>query len=100
MNDKGEIRASLVLWDGEHPALIMGDDRCDRRLSLAVQAQQRAALTLFGDDCKRRVALEIQPLARQYRSPRARMHLLTDGTPALTLYKSHGSVSWQAPVKP
>ncbi len=62
VNEKGEIRASLVLWDGNHPALIMGDDKCDRRLSLAVQAPERAALKLFGDDCKRRAALEIQPL--------------------------------------
>jgi hypothetical protein len=107
VNDKGEIRASLVLWDGEHPALIMGDATCDRRLSLAVQARQTASLTLFGDECKRRAVLEIQPLGvpefvlrDNNDTPRARVQLLADGTPSLTLYEPHGSVAWKAPVNP
>ena len=107
VNDKGEIRGSLILWDGEHPALILGDATCDRRLSLAVQARQTASLTLFGDECKRRAVLEIQPLGvpefvlrDNDDTPRARIHLLADGTPKLTLYKNHGSVAWAAPVAP
>lgn len=107
VNDKGEIRGSLVLWDGEHPALILGDDKCDRRLSLAVRTRETAALTLFGDDCKRRAALEIQPLGvpefvfrDNNDTPRARIHLLVDGTPSLSLYDANGSLTWKAPVKP
>ena len=98
VNDQGKVRASLALWDGEHPALILGDQACDRRLALSVRDQQRAALTIFGDDCKRRVVLETQRLGGPDFVPRARIQLLADGTPALTTYGPNGGIQWRAPL--
>jgi hypothetical protein len=45
VNEEGQVRATLSLWDGEHPALIMGDDQCGRRTSLAVYGKERTGLT-------------------------------------------------------
>ncbi len=97
INQAGKHRASLTLWDGEHPALIFSDDTCDRRASLIVAPQERAALTLFGKDCKRRVELELQAddlptfvLRDNNDIPRARLHLLADGSPVFALYDANG----------
>ncbi|MDT7043758.1 hypothetical protein [Candidatus Nitronereus thalassa] len=105
VNDKGEPRASLFLWDGEHPALILGDKTCDRRLALTVRDREQAALTLFGENCKRRAVLETQTLGgpefvlRDHQDvPRARIQLLADGTPTLTMYGPNGGLQWKAPL--
>lgn len=103
-NAKGETRASLTLWDEEHPALVLGDAECPRRASLIVSPRERASLTLFGQDCKRRAALEIQPddepaftLRDHNDVPRARVHLLPTGTAQVYLYDEHGGTLWKAP---
>ncbi len=97
INQAGQPRASLTLWDGEHPALTLSDNTCDRRASLIVAPEERVALTLFGKDCKRRVALEVQAddmptfvLRDSKDTPRARLHLLADGSPVLALYDANG----------
>lgn len=103
-NHKGEIRASLTLWDEEHPALVLGDKHCERRASLIVSPRERATLTMFGEDCKRRAALEIQPddepaftLRDHHDVPRARISLLPTGRPQVHLYDENGATLWKAP---
>ena len=103
-NAKGEPRASLTLWDGEHPALVLADAECPRRAALMVSPHEQASLTLYGDNCKRRVALEIQPddepaltLRDHNDVPRARIHLLTTGRPQVYLYDDRGATLWRAP---
>lgn len=60
INQAGQPRANLTLWDGEHPALIFSDNTCDRRASLIVTPQKQAALPLFGKDCELRYTLRSQ----------------------------------------
>lgn len=103
-NEKGETRASLTLWDEEHPALVLGDAHCERRASLVVSPRERATFTMFGEDCKRRVALEVQPddapaftLRDDEDIPRARIYLLPTGTAQLVLYDDQGATLWKAP---
>lgn len=97
VTEAGQPRASLSLWDGEHPALIFSDDSCERRASLILAPQERAALTIFGKDCQRRIALELQAddlpsfvLRDSNDIPRARLHLLDDGTPVMAFYGANG----------
>lgn len=103
-NEQGEIRASLTLWDEEHPALVLGDAECERRASLVVSPRERSTFTMFGEDCKRRAALEIQPddepaftLRDRQDVPRARIYLLPTGTPQVLLYDENGATLWKAP---
>ncbi|MFZ1747474.1 MAG: hypothetical protein WBO24_18335 [Nitrospirales bacterium] len=104
VNEEGKVRATLSLWDGEHPALIMGDDQCDRRTSLAVYGKERTGLTLYGEDCKRRVALEVQSddlpmlvLRDHLDTPRVQVVLNKDGSPLVRLFDSNGKAAWEAP---
>lgn len=104
VNEEGKVRATLSLWDGEHPALIMGDDRYDRRTSLAVYGKERTALTLYGVDCKRRVALEVQSddlptfvLRDHLDNPRVQVLLNNDGSPLVRLFDSNGKAAWETP---
>lgn len=99
VNEAGEPRATLSLWDGEHPALIFSDKGCDRRASLIIAPQERATLTMYGKDCKRRIALELQAddlpsfvLRDSHDVPRARLHLLDDGTPIMAFYDLNGKL--------
>lgn len=104
VNKEGKVRATLSLWDGEHPALIMGDDQCDRRTSLAVYGKERTGLTLYGEDCKRRVALEVQSddlptfvLRDHLDNPRVQIVLNKDGSPLVRLLDSNGKGVWEKP---
>jgi len=99
VTEAGEPRATLSLWDGEHPALIFSDKGCDRRASLIIAPQERATLTMYGKDCKRRIALELQAddlpsfvLRDSHDVPRARLHLLDDGTPVMAFYDLNGKL--------
>lgn len=102
VNQEGKVRATLNLWDGENPALIMGDAHCDRRTSLAVYGKERTGLTLYGEDCKRRVALEVligdQPtfvLRDHQDTPRVQILLNRDGSPLIRLFDSKGKSVWE-----
>lgn len=104
VNDAGEVRATLGLWDGEHPALIMGDAQCERRTSLSVYGKERSGLTLYGQDCKRRVALEVQHddeptvILRDHEgTPRVQVSLARDGSPLVRLLDSNGKSVWEKP---
>lgn len=104
VNEEGEVRATLSLWDGEHPALIMGDDHCGRRTSLAVYGKERTGLTLYGEDCKRRVALEVQNddlpmfvLRDHLDNPRVQVVLNKDGSPLVRLFDANGKALWEKP---
>ncbi len=106
VNEEGKVRASLALWDGKHPALILSDDVCDRRASFSVYPNERAGFAFFGDDCKRRAALELEAdrlpelvLRDQFDVPRYRVHLLKDGSPRIVLYGPNGKSVWNAPVQ-
>lgn len=104
VNKEGKVRATLSLWDGEHPALIMGDGQCDRRASLAVYGRERTGLTLYGEDCKRRVALEVQSddlptfvLRDHLDTPRVQIVLSKDGSPLVRLLDPNGKAMWEKP---
>lgn len=104
VNNEGKVRASLSLWDGEHPALIMGDEQCDRRASFAVYGKERTGLTLYGEDCKRRVALEVQSddlptfvLRDHLDTPRVQIVLNKDGSPLVRLFDANGKAVWEKP---
>ncbi len=105
VDQEGKIRASLGLWDGNHPALVLGDDQCDRRASLAVYGKERTGLTLYGEDCKRRVALEVQYddlptfVLRDHRDhPRVQVLLNRDGSPLVRLFDDEGKALWEKPA--
>ncbi len=102
VNEEGKVRATLSLWDGDHPALIMGDDHCDRRASLAVYGKARTGLTLYGEDCKRRVALEVQSddfpmfvMRDHLDNPRVQVVLNKDGSPLVRLFDANGKALWE-----
>ena len=104
VNEEGKVRATLSLWDGDHPALIMGDDHCDRRASLAVYGKERTGFTLYGEDCKRRVALEVQNddlpnfvLRDHLDTPRVQVVLNKDGSPLVRLFDANGKALWEKP---
>ncbi len=104
VNEEGDVRASFSLWDGEHPALIMGDAQCERRAFFAVYDKERTGFTLYGDDCKRRAALEVdihdQPtlvLRDQRDTPRFQVLLNPDGSPLVRLFDLNGKILWEKP---
>lgn len=104
VNGEGQVRATLSLWDGDHPALIMGDEHCDRRAFLAVYGKERTGLTLYGEDCKRRVALEVQGddlpmfvLRDHLDTPRVQVVLNKDGSPLVRLFDGKGKALWEKP---
>ena len=89
----GKPRATLLLWNGDLPALTLADSTCHNRVFLGVFNEEQPALLLNDKGCKQRVALDLQPdglpsltLRDKNDHPRARMRLLLDGTPVLTLY--------------
>jgi hypothetical protein len=97
INQEGKPRASLQLWDGEHPALVLSDAGCARRAELIVSPQEHTALTMFGKDCKRRVAIEVHAddlpslvLRDQHDVPRMVARLLQDGSPVLDFLDANG----------
>lgn len=102
VNHEGEVRATLGLWDGEHPALVLGNKQCDRRASFAVYGKERTGITLYGEDCKRRVALEVEAddvpsfvLRDHTDTPRAQIRLNHDGSPLIRLFDSNGKMTWE-----
>lgn len=102
VNQDGEVRATLGLWDGEHPSLILGDARCNRRASFSVYGKERTGITLYGEDCKRRVALEVEVndvpsfVLRDHKdTPRAQIRLNHDGSPLIRLFDSIGKSVWE-----
>jgi len=102
VNQDGKVRATLGLWDGEHPSLILGDAQCNRRASFAVYGKERTGITFYGEDCKRRVALEVEAhdvpsfVLRDHRdTPRAQIRLNQDGSPLIRLFDSNGKSIWE-----
>ena len=97
VNEAGKPRASLQLWDGEHPALVLSDDQCATRAALTVSPREHTALTIFGKDCKRRIAVELHEddvpsfvLRDQHDVPRVLVQLLADGSPVLDFLDRNG----------
>ncbi|MDR4493480.1 MAG: hypothetical protein AB7P17_00295 [Nitrospirales bacterium] len=104
VNADGQVRATLGLWDEEHPALILGDAQCDRRASFAVFGKERTGITLYGQDCKRRAALEVEAddvpsfvLRDHSDTPRAQIRLNHDGSPLIRLFDANGRAVWEQP---
>jgi len=101
----GQPRATLLLWNGELPALTLADETCHSRVFLGVFNESQPALLLNDKGCKQRAALDLQPdglpsltLRDKQDVPRARVRLLVDGTPVLTLYDKNGQVVWSPPI--
>jgi hypothetical protein len=101
----GKPRASLLLWNGQLPALTMADEKCHNRVFLGVFNMAQPALILNDEGCKQRASLDLQPeglpsltLRDKNDIPRARVHLLKDGSPILTLFDHKGQESWSAPT--
>jgi hypothetical protein len=101
----GKPRASLLLWNGQLPALTMADEKCHNRVFLGVFNMAQPALILNDEGCKQRASLDLQPeglpsltLRDKNDIPRARVHLLKDGSPILTLFDHNGQESWSAPT--
>jgi len=99
----GKPRASLLLWNGDLPALTLADDTCHNRVFLGVFNEAQPALILNDKGCKQRAALDLQPdglpsftLRDKDNVPRARLRVLLDGSPVLTLMDENGAVSWSA----
>jgi len=99
----GKPRASLLLWNGDLPALTLADDTCHNRVFLGVFNEAQPALILNDKGCKQRAALDLQPdglpsltLRDKDDVPRARLRVLLDGSPVLTLMDENGAVSWSA----
>jgi hypothetical protein len=106
INHAGQPRVNLNLWDGEHPALLFSDGRCNQRASLVVSPREREAFTVFGEDCQRRVSLELQAndvptlvLRDNKDIPRARLHLLNDGSPTLDFLDPVGKIIQRFPAQ-
>ena len=105
LTDKdGNIRAQLLLWDGQRPMLALGDSHCKARVLLGLSEQQGHPTLVFHDeDCRRRAALDLVPdglpeltFRDETDVPRARLHLLKDGSPMLRLFDPQGQAIWTA----
>jgi hypothetical protein len=101
----GKPRATLLLWNGQLPALSMADEKCHNRVFLGVFNMAQPALILNDEGCKQRASLDLQPeglpsltLRDKNDIPRARVRLLQDGSPTLTLMDHNGKESWSAPT--
>jgi hypothetical protein len=99
----GQPRASLLLWNGDLPALTLADETCHNRVFLGVFNEAQPALILNDKGCKQRAALDLQPdglpsftLRDKDDVPRARLRVLLDGSPVLTLMDENGAVTWSA----
>ncbi|MEX2490161.1 MAG: hypothetical protein WD425_00215 [Nitrospirales bacterium] len=101
----GKPRATLLLWNGDLPALTLADETCHSRVFLGVFNEAQPALILNDKGCKRRASLDLQPdglpsltLRDKDDVPRARLRVLLDGSPVLRLYDQNGQESWSAPT--
>ena len=101
----GKPRASLLLWDGQLPALTMADEKCHNRVFLGVFNMAQPALILNDEGCKQRASLDLQPeglpsftLRDKNDVPRVRVHLLQDGSPVFALFDDTGRELWSAPT--
>jgi hypothetical protein len=101
----GQPRATLLLWNGQLPALSMADEKCHNRVFLGVFNMAQPALVLNDEGCKQRASLDLQPdglpsltLRDKSDVPRARVRLLQDGSPVLTLFDDTGRELWSAPT--
>lgn len=100
----GQVVAQLMLWDGQRPILQLGDARCPARFSMGISEQQgQPFLTLSDDNCQRRVTMDLIPdglpqlaFRDETNVPRARLHLLKDGSPILRLFDPNGRTLWAA----
>ncbi|WNM62235.1 hypothetical protein [Candidatus Nitrospira neomarina] len=97
----GQPRATLLLWNGELPALTLANETCHNRVFLGVFNEAQPALILNDKGCKQRAALDLQPdglpsltLRDKHDVPRARLRVLLDGSPVLTLFDQNGQVAW------
>ncbi|WP_342349235.1 hypothetical protein [uncultured Nitrospira sp.] len=103
----GHPRATLLLWNGELPALTLADETCSNRVFLGVFNEAQPALILNDKGCKQRAALDLQPdglpsltLRDKDDVPRARLRILLDGSPVLNLFDKNGQVAWSPPLAP
>jgi hypothetical protein len=103
----GQPRATLLLWNGDLPALTLADESCHNRVFLGVFNESQPALILNDKGCKQRASLDMQPdglpsftLRDKEDTPRARLRLLLDGSPVLTLMDENGTVIWSPPISP
>jgi hypothetical protein len=101
----GQPRATLLLWNGELPALTLADETCRNRVILGVFNEAQPTLILNDKGCKQRVALDLQPdglpsltLRDKNDVPRARLRVLLDGRAVLTLCNQNGQVAWPSPL--
>ncbi|GJL59792.1 MAG: hypothetical protein NPIRA03_26490 [Nitrospirales bacterium] len=101
VTEDGQPRATLLLWNGELPALTLADETCHNRVFLGVFNEAQPALILNDKGCKQRAALDLQPdglpsltLRDKQDVPRARLRVLLDGSPNLTLFNENGQVAW------
>ncbi|MDT3779074.1 hypothetical protein PJI16_16025 [Nitrospira sp. MA-1] len=101
----GQPRATLLLWNGELPALTLADETCHNRVFLGVFNEAQPALILNDKGCKQRAALDLQPdglpsltLRDKNDVPRARLRVLLDGSPVLTLFNQNGQIAWSPPL--
>jgi len=101
VNKDGQPRATLLLWNGDLPALTMADEECHNRVFLGVFNEAQPALLLNDKGCQQRAALDLQPhglpaftLRDKNNRVRVRVRLLEDGNPALTLMDENGNVTW------
>jgi hypothetical protein len=100
----GTVRARLMLWDGKRPVLQLADARCPARVSLGISEQNNQPFfVLFDDDCRRRFAIDLIPdglpevvFRDDTNVPRARIHLLKDGSPILRFFDVSGRTLWAA----
>lgn len=97
----GQPRATLLLWNGELPALTLADESCHNRVFLGVFNEAQPALILNDKGCRQRAALDLQPdglpsltLRDKQDVPRARLRVLLDGSPTLTLFNENGQIAW------
>lgn len=101
VNKDGKPRATLLLWNGDLPALTMADEECHNRVFLGVFNEAQPALLLNDKGCQQRASLDLQPhglpaftLRDKKNRVRARVRLLKDGSPVLTLMDQDGNVTW------
>ena len=105
VNKDGKPRATLLLWNGDLPALTMADEECHNRVFLGVFNEAQPALLLNDKGCQQRATLDLQPhglpaltLRDKNNHVRVRVRLLEDGSPVLSLFDKNGKESWSAPT--
>ena len=101
----GKPRATLLLWNGDLPALTIADEECQSRVFLGVFNEAQSALIMNDKGCQQRAALDLQPhglpaitMRDKSNIVRVRVRLLEGGSPVLSLYDKNGEESWSAPT--